>query len=93
MSNLNSAELAARLELNPHNLPGITDAPAMSPHDYWAARFEAEGHAAYPTVRHAPYNAGTMAHTRWLAGFNAAAGADPDTWEARRAAYRASLNA
>lgn len=84
---MDSATLADRLSRNPHNLPGIADAPPLSLHDYWAARFEEEGRAAYPTVRHAPYNAGTMAHSRWLAGFNAAAAADPDTWEARQAAF------
>lgn len=40
----------------------------MSNHAYWAARFEAHGFNAYPHGLN-PYNDGTMAATRWSAGF------------------------
>jgi hypothetical protein len=68
---LDSAELARRLSLNPYNLPGVTDAPALCPHDYAAARFEAEGRVAYAFGRN-PYLAGTMACTRWAMGWHQA---------------------
>lgn len=48
----------------------------MSNHTYWAARFEAEGFAAYP-ARSNPYNPGTMAATRWETGFEKAADHTP----------------
>lgn len=42
----------------------------MSLHDQWAARFEAEGKAAFQRSSGGnPYNAGTMAHDRWAKGF------------------------
>jgi hypothetical protein len=66
---MDSAEMARRLALNPHNVGGIPGAPRMSTHDVTAARFEAEGRAAYPHGRN-PYNAGTMAHERWARGWH-----------------------
>jgi hypothetical protein len=64
---MDSVEMARRYALNPHNWPRVDGAPAMCPMDYWAARFEAEGRAAYPHGRN-PYNANTMANERWVRG-------------------------
>lgn len=65
---LSSTELARHHAANPHNLPGVPGFPALAPIDACAARFEAEGRAAYPHGRN-PYAAGTMANTRWAAGW------------------------
>lgn len=66
---MDSQEMAHRLSLNPYNFPGIDAAPPMSPLDWHAARFEAEGRAGYPHSRN-PYNAGTMACDRWARGWH-----------------------
>ena len=43
---------------------------AVSPHDYWAERFEREGQRAYQSSSDGnPYHTGTMAHDRWAKGF------------------------
>lgn len=65
---MTSEQLQRRYNLNPSNLPRVHGAPAMSPHDYAAARFEAEGRRAYPDGAN-PYNPGTMAYDRFAAGF------------------------
>ena len=41
----------------------------MNLHKRTAARFEAEGRAAYPAGRN-PYHQGTMAHSRWAIGWH-----------------------
>lgn len=63
---------ADRLACNPHNMPGIPGSPPMTNHAYWAARFEHEGREAKRDTPN-PYNAGTMAATRWQSGFDSAA--------------------
>jgi len=67
---MDSIQLAACLEANPHNLRGYATAP-LCPHDLAAARFEAEGRAAFPHGRN-PHNVGTMANERWAAGWHMA---------------------
>lgn len=64
---MDSSTLQMRLSANPHNLPGIAGAPPLSPHNYWIARFEREGAQAEKGAPN-PYNAGTMAATRWQSG-------------------------
>lgn len=66
---MDSVTLAAHLAANPHNLARVPGFPALSPHWIAAARFEAQGRAAYPYGRN-PYNVGTMAHSRWAAGWH-----------------------
>jgi hypothetical protein len=68
---LDSAELARRFALNPYNHPGVEGAPPLCPHDYAAAKFEAEGRYAHPHGRN-PYKPGTMAHDRFVRGWYAA---------------------
>lgn len=64
---LDSVTLATRLAANPHNIGGINGAPRMCNFDYWAAIYEREGRNAKQGAP-CPYNAGTMAATRWQAG-------------------------
>jgi hypothetical protein len=71
LDTIDSTELARRFALNPFNLGGIANAPRLSAHDFSAACFEAQGRAAYPHGRN-PYNAGTMANTRWARGWHQA---------------------
>jgi hypothetical protein len=62
-----SGELARHIAANPLNLARVAGYPPLSPHWIAAARFEAEGRQA-SNGEPCPYNAGTMAACRWLAG-------------------------
>lgn len=62
---------ADRLARNPLNISGIAGCPPMTLHNFTAARFEREGMRARSGAA-CPYSPGTMAATRWHAGYNAA---------------------
>ena len=68
---MDSATLRRRLEGNPLNMPNVPGFPPMSLHNYWAARFEAQGRADYED-KPCPYNSGTMADQRWWNGWKQA---------------------
>lgn len=72
ITNRDMQNRADRLARNPHNMPGIAGAPPMTNFAYHAARFEREGREALEDAP-CPYNAGTMAATRWQAGRESAA--------------------
>jgi len=60
-------DLAARLERNPHNLPGDSAAPPMGNFDYWRARYQRDGLRARAGAD-CPHNDGTAAAQWWQEG-------------------------
>jgi hypothetical protein len=63
-----SGELARHIAANPLNLARVAGFPPLSAHWITAARFEHEGRQASNGAQ-CPYNPGTMAASRWLAGY------------------------
>lgn len=68
---MDSAEMERCITLNPSNLPGHPDAPAMCPAHAAQARCEDEGRRAYPHGRN-PYMARTAAAVWWANGWHQA---------------------